>query len=336
MKHTELSAFKQAILTGGSCPASVLVLASEDFDRREATTATLQAAAGAGGGEVLRYQGESVQLGVLATELNSLSFFGERRVLLIDNIDKLKKPVLEALVNYLVNPNAALVLVLVGTTLRSNGRLYKEALKAGVVFHAPDEKPWQKEKRLVGWLEGQARVRGKTLRREAASYILQQLGTDMMLLASELDKLVCYVGERPEITVQDAGTLCTQVNLQTVWQLGDAIMGCDTASAVGIGKALLDDGVAIYSIVSQIRSQLQTGFKVCSILNHGGNEGDVSKEIPYLRGRILSQKCQLTRGYGMPRFHQALIQTNNTDILSKNSQITAHTLLTLLLTKITR
>ena len=74
--------------------------------------------------EELVASGDLEPVGVLAS-LNTLPMGGDRRVVVIENAEKLPKPVSEALVGYLDNPNPSCTLALVATTLAKTTRLYK-------------------------------------------------------------------------------------------------------------------------------------------------------------------------------------------------------------------
>ena len=80
--------------------------------------------------EELVASGDLEPVGVLAS-LNTLPMGGDRRVVVIENAEKLPKPVSEAIVGYLENPNPSCTLALVAATLAKTTRLYKAVAKVG-------------------------------------------------------------------------------------------------------------------------------------------------------------------------------------------------------------
>ena len=67
----------------------------------------------------------------LLSSLNTLPMGADRRIVVVENAEKLPKPVSEALVKYLANPNEACTLCLTATTLAKTTRLYKALAKVG-------------------------------------------------------------------------------------------------------------------------------------------------------------------------------------------------------------
>lgn len=170
--------------------------------------------------------------------------------------------------------------------------------------------------------------------RQVCQFLLKQLGTDQSLLYQEIEKLFCYVGDRSEITLQDVSMISTSVNVENVWQLGDAIFRCDVNSALRISKALLNDGTALLALLRQIRSQFQTKFQICSILKNGGTSAEVVQQYPYMKGNILERNMQMALNYGMPRFKKGMIKIDETELQAKNSGADSDILLELLIAAI--
>lgn len=284
----------------------------------------------------LRYfDGESHSVDEIMQEMETISFFVKKRLVVVQNIDKLDKKSTERLEAYFTSPNPSVCLVLVGTAINRATTFYKKTEKAGVILDVADEKPWEKEKSLAEWLKKEAEVRGKTIDLPCCQIILKQMGTDQGLLFQELEKLCCYIGERPAITAKDVAAICSQVNSENAWQLSESIFKRDAASAVRISKALIADGVALIALLRQIRSQFQTEYQVCSILANGGSGYDVAQTFPYMKGPILERHLQMSRAFGMEKFKQGILKIDETELAAKNSSIDPDFLLEVLMIKLT-
>jgi DNA polymerase-3 subunit delta len=53
------------------------------------------------------------------------------------------------------------------------------------------------------WLMSRAKTCGKTISQDAAAWLVQQAGEGLRLLDQELQKASCFVGERPDIGIED-------------------------------------------------------------------------------------------------------------------------------------
>ena len=90
------------------------------------------------------------------------------------------------------------------------------------------------------WLMGQAEQRGAVLEDEAARELADALGADLMLMASELEKLLLYAGERRRITLGDAETMVLGAKQRSLYELTDAISAKDRPRALGLLQGLLN------------------------------------------------------------------------------------------------
>ncbi len=300
MKFETLHDFEKHL--EGTPAGLYLILGKEPFERRVAVDRIVAKVLTAGARDVALklFDGDRLDPEALMTELNTFGFFTPKRVVVVDNADQLKKAATELLESYYQNLNPSVCLVLSATTLNRATNFYKKGEKAGVALEFPEAKPWEKEKALKEWVIAQVAASGKKIEAQAAAYLVKQLGTDQALLYQELQKLYCYVDDRPEITLQDIGAISTSVNTDTGWQLGEALFRRDAPNALRISKALLEDGTALISLIRQIRTQMQTQFQVCTLLSSGGTAADVSKQFPYMRGQILDRNMQMAQGYGLP------------------------------------
>lgn len=267
------------------------------------------------------FDGEKCSTEDLLNEVNTVSFLTSRKVILILQGEKLKKAATDALQDYFSTPHPSHYLVITASTINRNTHFYKKAEKEGVVLDLPEAKPWEKEKRYSEWLCQQASHLGKTLSFQSSQYLVKQVGTDPLLLQQELNKLACYIGDRREMTIEDIGTICISINMETIWQLGEALFRRDVALALRIMHSQLASGVPFLVLLRQIRNQFQTEFQICSILSNGGSTDNVVAEFPYMRGAILERHLQMAQKYGMAGFKEAMIAIDASDTLAKNSLI---------------
>lgn len=299
-----------------------LILSKDDGERKIATEVLLHFLLNGVKNRGLclsTFEGESASIEAVVSEMETISFLSDKKVILIENADKLKKASLEALQSCFSRPHRSHYLVMTASAINRNTTFYKKAEKEGVVLDIAEAKPWEREKRCIEWIGERASSQGKVLALQAAQILIKQVGTDQLLLQQELNKLICYVGDRREITVNDVGAICISVNMDTIWQLGEALFRRDAAAALKMTHAQLTSGVAFLVLLRQIRNQFQTEFQICSILANGGHPHDVAAEFPYMKGAILDRHIQMAQGYGMERFKKAMMAIDEADTTAKNS-----------------
>jgi DNA polymerase III subunit delta len=77
---------------------------------------------------------------------------------------------------------------------------------------------------------------------DAARELVDALGSDMMLVANELEKLVLYVGDKKRITLGDVETMVLAAKQRSLYELTDAISAKDRARALEMMDAMLNTG----------------------------------------------------------------------------------------------
>ncbi len=90
------------------------------------------------------------------------------------------------------------------------------------------------------WLVAEAETRGSALEADAARELADALGSDMMLMASELEKLLLYTGERRRITLGDVETMVLGAKQRSLYELTDAISAKDRPRALALLQGLLN------------------------------------------------------------------------------------------------
>ena len=98
------------------------------------------------------------------------------------------------------------------------------------------------EDEAVRWARETAAAEGVTLDSDAARELIDSLGADMMLISSELEKLILYTGEKKRITLGDVETTVLAAKQRTLYELTDAISSKDRLRALEILDAILSTG----------------------------------------------------------------------------------------------
>jgi DNA polymerase-3 subunit delta len=104
------------------------------------------------------------------------------------------------------------------------------------------------ENDALRWLVAEAEKRGSMLDVDAARELADALGTDLMLMASELEKLLLYTGaryasttgERGRITLGDVETMVLGAKQRSLYELTDAISAKDRPRALALLQGLLN------------------------------------------------------------------------------------------------
>jgi DNA polymerase-3 subunit delta len=247
--------------------------------------------------------------------LNSLSLFGGSTVVILDGLEKLKKKEWEPLLAYVAKPSSFAYLVIGAASGKRLSDLYTKGKKDIVALDLSEEKPWDRKARLQRHLVLFAQKEGKALTADAAAYLLEQAGLDLPGLEQEMIKLICYVGEKKPITLDDVKTISSAQKELNSWQLAEAIIWKEEPLPVDPSF----DANMLFPLFGLLRFQLQQGLQI----SHGFTD------FPQLRGPALEKRIAAVRSRSPHFFSQALHQLFEIELLAKNSSFSPVLLLDL-------
>ena len=90
------------------------------------------------------------------------------------------------------------------------------------------------------WISAESERNQVRFDADAARELADALGADMMLIASEWNKLVLYAGEKRQVTLGDVETMVLAAKQRSLYELTDAISAKDTRRALLLLQGLLN------------------------------------------------------------------------------------------------
>ena len=165
----------------------------------------------------------------IVSSAQMLPFCADFRLVIVEAADALPKPVSEALVSYLADPNPQCVLCLVAEKLAKNTRLYKAVAKVGAkaIIDCTPLKRWNLPPYVVKLAAGH----GLTMDVDAADELVNRVGESTVALDNQLKSLAAQLGAR-RITRADVEANVAQVAEVSPWAFADAVCERDAARAL--------------------------------------------------------------------------------------------------------
>jgi len=165
-----------------------------------------------------------------------------------------KKDEFAALAKYFRSPNPQAVIIFVADFVRIPSDVRRmemddknryERIKETLGEHCTVvELARVNEEDAMRWVGATAQQQGVKVDPDAAHELVDALGADMMLIASEMDKLLLYVPPRPSITLGDVETMVLGAKQRSLYELTDAISLHETARALVLLQGLLNSSDA--------------------------------------------------------------------------------------------
>ncbi len=185
----------------------------------------------------------------IISSLNTLPMGDVFRLVMIERAEKLPKPVSEAIITYLADPNPACVLCLVAEGLPKNTRLYKAVAKVGkqAIVDCTPKKRWELPPLVVKMAQSQ----GIRMDQAAATELVSRVGESTTMIDAQLKVLCQYCRDAGVITVADVEQHITRTAEVKPWDFLDAVCARDAAKALTLYRLMQNPSqVALCSLLA--------------------------------------------------------------------------------------
>lgn len=182
-----------------------------------------------------KFEGKSVDVKALIDLCETMPFFAEKRIVLLEDTGFFKNKC-DELADYMKTLPDYLYLIFAETEVDKRSRMYKAVKSCGrvVEFAAQDEKT------LMRWAAGLLGKEGKKITQRDMELLLTKTGTDMGNLRMELEKLISYTAGRDVITKEDIEEICTTQIANKIFDMVRAVTEKNQKRALDLYYDLLN------------------------------------------------------------------------------------------------
>ena len=271
-----------------------------------------------------RFNMEEVSIQTAIQDAESVPFFGERRLVLVDNPsfftgEKEKKSMdhqLERLQAYLENPMESSVMVFFAPydKLDQRKKIVKQLKKVAVLLDASE----LTERDVKQYIQDSLRNHQYSIQEEALETLLVKTQYSLTNSMKELDKLTIASIDTKMIPLELVESLVAKTLEQNIFELGESILKKEGVKALQIYHDMLlqkEDPLKMNAILlGQFRLLLQVSY----LKREGYQEPEIQKTLgvhPY-RVKIALQQ---SRRFGLPLLEKAFMQLVDTEYALKTS-----------------
>ena len=210
------------------------------------------------------YEGKDINPKELIDLSETLPFFKEKRMILVENSGFFKNSC-DDLAEYMSQGPESTCFVFVEEEVDKRSKLFKAASRAGsaVEFETP------KEDMLIRWILGRIQREGKKITQSVMQLFLSKTGSDMENIDKELEKLICYTLDKTEISAADVEAICTGQTENKIFEMIDAISAKNQKKALDLYYDLLALKEAPMRILFLIARQFQNLLLIKSMSAKG-------------------------------------------------------------------
>lgn len=163
------------------------------------------------------YDGKGIDVPSVIGIANTLPFFADQRVIVIENSGFFKNA--SDLADYMKEIPDTTHFIFVEEEVDKRNRMFKAVKDIGRV----SEMNGLDETNLKLWIASLLSKDNKKITERTLMYFLNKTGADMENLQTEVEKLVCYAMDRDIITEEDIDAVCTTQLENKIFQMIDAI-----------------------------------------------------------------------------------------------------------------
>lgn len=210
------------------------------------------------------YEGKDINPKELIDLSETLPFFKEKRMILVENSGFFKNSC-DDLAEYMSQVPESTCFVFVEEEVDKRSKLFKAASRAGstVEFETP------KEDMLIRWILGRIQREGKKITQSVMQLFMSKTGSDMENIDKELEKLICYTLDKTEISAADVEAICTGQTENKIFEMIDAISAKNQKKALDLYYDLLALKEAPMRILFLIARQFQNLLLIKSMSAKG-------------------------------------------------------------------
>lgn len=232
------------------------------------------------------YAGKGVPIPEIIDIGETLPFFAERRLIVIENSGLFRSS--NDFADYVKELPETTYLLFVEDEVDKRNKLFKAVKDKGRVI----EMARQDSKTLTTWILSKLKAENKNITKAALELFLTKTGDDMEHIEKELEKLVCYCMDKESITPVEVEEVCTVTITNKIFDMISAVAEKKQEKALNLYYDLLSLKEPPMRILFLVVRQFNLLLQVKEMKRLGKDNGEIAKKTslaPFLVGKYFSQ-----------------------------------------------
>lgn len=245
------------------------------------------------------FEGKDVDVKKVAEVVQTLPFFSDRRLVIIENsgLFKVQNELSAALSDM---PDSTIV-VFVETEVDKRSKLFKLVKDRGTV----SEMNGLDERNLKLFAASILQQAGKKATESTIGYLLDKTGSDMANIQNEIEKIIGYTMNQDMVTIKDIDAVVTTQIEGKIFQMIDAIGSKQQHKALSLYYDLLSVREKPMSILFLITRHFNILLQIKDLAGKGFAGSEIASKVgvpPFAVGKYTAQ----SRNFSSNRLKQAL------------------------------
>jgi DNA polymerase-3 subunit delta len=290
--------------------------------------------------------GQQVTPDQLRTVCQALPFLAERRLVIVEGLLERFEPrvklgrqkrtnarqndykSLAALVDEL--PESTVLVLIDGEVKRSNP-LYRELLPRAKVKSFP----LLKNSELRQWLKRRIAEEGGRISPQAEDLLVKLVGSNLWIMASEIEKLVLYTSGR-HIDEEDVKAVVSYSQQANVFAMVDAILGFKAGLGQQALQQLLQAGVAPAYLLFMLSRQVRLLVRAKELIKEGKSEVEIRDRLGITADFVWRKTLEQASRYSLERLSELYHKLLAADLSIKTGKYNGELALDILVAEMCR
>ena len=246
-----------------------------------------------------KYEGRGIEVREMIDLCETMPFFAEYRVILVENSGFFKNKC-DELAEYMKTLPEYVRFVFVEEEVDKRSKMYKAVKSCGSVV----EFTKQDEKTLMRWAAGILAKEGRKITTRDMELFLTKTGTDMGNIRMELEKLITYTMGQDIVTAQDIEAVCTTRTENKIFEMVRAVTEKNQRRALDLYNDLLtlkEPPMRILFLLSKQFRQLCLAKKMAG---EGASQNEIASRLG-VPAFVVRNIMSCARSYSIDELEQA-------------------------------
>ena len=277
-----------------------LICGDEDYLRKQYKDRMKEALVGDDAMNCSYYEGKGISVKELIDLGETLPFFGERRLVVVENSGFFSSSQ-DELAAYIKEMPETTHFLFVEKEVDKRNKLYKAVSSLGYVAQmgAPDERT------LIRWIVGLLRAEGRGMTEQTLRYFLERIDTDMENIRREIDKLVVYTDGQVEITREDIDAVCTIHTESQIFDMVKVIAEKNQGRALSLYYDLITQKEPPMKILYWITRQFNQLYQIKELQSKGYPDHIIAERME-IRDFIVRKNKVLCQSFSLGELRRAV------------------------------
>ena len=271
------------------------------------------------------YDLAEIPLGLALDDATSVPFFGNKRIVIIDNPsfltgDNKRQKVthdVESLEKYVLDPQPTTVFIIFAPyeKLDKRKKIVKLLQKQAQFIDLEDTNNQDMAQIIIEHLDKYS----LKINNRALELLLQRTNGDLANMIQEATKLALYCYGKAEITIEDVEKVVTKSLNENVFDLVNAVLANKTPTAITLYRELRANGEEPLKMNALLLSQFRLVLQVKGLINKVRNEKELATKLKVHPYRVKLAK-QISQKFQLPELVRAYLGIFNIEKQLKSTQ----------------